>query len=130
MRLPYLLLAAAIANLIYGAFRWREIKRRQVHWSMARGDVIELEERWDAESTSTFCPHVRFRTETGNEFTFTNSCGLSKPDSYLVGERVDVLYDPDNPNHAVINDWSSMWAMVAIAFLLGVFFGVIAWVSW
>jgi predicted membrane protein len=38
------------------------------------------------------------------------------------GENVEVIYDPDNPEHAVINTFAELWFAPLIMWLVGVGF--------
>ena len=57
----------------------------------------------------------------GRDYTFTSNTG-SYPPAYQTGQQVEVIYDPQNPTDANINDWSSKWLGSIISAGLGVFF--------
>ena len=65
-------------------------------------------------------PQFSFKTDTGQTITFTSKNG-STGQPYNDGQSVPVLYDPVNPNNAVLNHFWSMWAgtIVLAVFTLG-----------
>jgi len=70
---------------------------------------------------------VRFRTNSGQELTFVSSTGTNPP-SYRVGESVQVFYDPDDPTHASINGFVSLWLLPLIFGGMGVVFGSVGFI--
>lgn len=81
----------------------------------------------------SYYPHVRFRTNNGQEIDFVSNTGSSPP-SYSVNERVTVLYDPQQPYKASINSFGSLWLASMVLVILGVVFtapgvGLMIWKS-
>jgi hypothetical protein len=75
----------------------------------APGTVTELIPKRDSDDGSiTYTPVVIFEATSGASISFTSSFS-SNPPSYDVGEKVEVLYAPDNPNEARINGFGSLW---------------------
>ncbi len=64
-------------------------------------------------------PRVRFSDEKGREFVFLSPTSNSYP-TYQVGQTVDLLYDPINPNAAQLRGFFSQWAGP----LFGAIFGI------
>ncbi|MBU0578288.1 DUF3592 domain-containing protein [Patescibacteria group bacterium] len=78
----------------------------------------------DMEGYDTYKPIVEFITETGEVITFAGSVS-SDPPAYSVGEEVEVLYIPDNPQRAEIKSFLQLWFMPLIMGGIGIiFFGV------
>jgi hypothetical protein len=69
-------------------------------------------------------PEVKFRTEQGREIQFTSSVS-SKPPSYSVGDTVEVLYQPDQPDNAEVNSFMTLWLGVMIAGAMGTVFSLV-----
>ena len=62
-------------------------------------------------------PMFEFRTQQG-ETVRAASRVLGRQPVVLVGGEVDVLYLPQNPEHAEINDWRNFWLQpIAFGFL-------------
>jgi hypothetical protein len=87
----------------------------------ATGTVVDFDVTIDSEGDETFYPVVRFATADGNEIVFTSSSG-SYPPSQSPGDRVDVLYDPDDPDDARLSGFFDLWGVPGIAFVLGAVF--------
>jgi hypothetical protein len=62
-------------------------------------------------------PQFVFTTSAGRSVQFTSKDG-STAQPYEDGQAVPVLYDPDEPTHAVLDSFWSLWAATVV---LGVF---------
>ena len=80
----------------------------------ASGEVIDLAPSY-SDGSATHAPVVRFETPDGREVIFESSVS-SHPPAYDIGERVDVLYAPDDPGDAVID---SFWQVYLAPVILG-----------
>ncbi len=91
----------------------------------AEGTVTELLEKRDKDDGSiTYTPVVAFIADSGANVSFASSFS-SKPAAYDVGETVEVLYAPDDPNDARIKGFGSLWLGPLIMGVLGfVFAGI------
>jgi hypothetical protein len=79
--------------------------------------------RKTASGGRTLRPVVAFETQDGREITFISSFG-SNPPKYSPGDTVSVLYLPDNPEEAEINDFFAIWGHIIIPSIMGsVIFG-------
>ena len=87
------------------------------------GTVVELESDWDDGST-TYFPVVAFTTLEGRNVTFTASTG-SNPPAFEPGEAVAVLYDPQDPQDAVIDAFFSLWFGPIIVGFMGLVFSLV-----
>ena len=65
-----------------------------------QGEVTSLAQSCD-EDGCTYSPVVRFKTQSGETVSFESSYSSSPP-AYNVGESVEVIYSPENPEQAVI----------------------------
>ena len=91
----------------------------------APGTVTELVPKRDKDDGSvTYTPVVMFEAASGASVSFTSSFSSSPP-AYDVGEKVDVLYSPDNPNEARINGFGSLWLGPIIMGGIGALFAAI-----
>ncbi|WP_085901275.1 DUF3592 domain-containing protein [Kiloniella majae] len=92
----------------------------------AQGTVIDLIQSRSSSSSSTsnsyvYRPEVIFQTATGEEVTFQSSTG-SNPPAYNRGEKVSVLYNPENPQDAKIDGTLSLWLGPLILGVIGFIF--------
>ena len=114
-------LAVGIVALVIGMVtlvRTVQFVQRAEH---APGTVIDLSRETDSEGEVTFYPVVRFTTAEGKEIEFKSSSGSSPP-SQSEGDRVDVLYDPDDPNDARLSGIFDLWLFPIVSFALGAAF--------
>lgn len=64
---------------------------------------------------------VSFVTKEGRQIKFSSNTG-NNPSGYNEGESVEVLYDPENPNNASINDFYTQYLGVSVLGFLGAVF--------
>jgi hypothetical protein len=77
----------------------------------AQGQVIENIPVRSSKGGTTYTPLVLFKTQSGQEVQFEDGVS-SKPPAFDIGEKVNVLYMPDNPNEAIVAD--GMWLFPGI----------------
>ena len=61
---------------------------------------------------------VRFSDQRGRAVTFADSISFNPP-SFQVGQTVRVFYDPQQPQHAMIDRGQNNWVVPAIAGIFG-----------
>jgi len=90
---------------------------------ISQGVVVELIiERFD--KTIMYAPIISFTTKEGDKIEFTSAIGNNSP-SYRVGETVEIIYDPKEPNKADINSFTSLWMAPLILGVFGIIFFLI-----
>lgn len=108
----YIGCATVLANLFFAAFcLWGVFAavvayRLETTGVVTEGTVIALDESY-SDGSVAYDPVVEF-TVDGQTYTF-ESGNASSPPAYQVGERVSVIYDPNNPSVAQINKYSERW---------------------
>jgi hypothetical protein len=90
----------------------------------ASGTVIEMIAVRDNDGSVTYKPVVEFTTMDGATHSFASNTS-SNPPSYRVGEGVEVLYAPDDPNDARIRGFGSLWLAPIILAGIGTVFASI-----
>jgi hypothetical protein len=96
----------------------------------AQGTVTDLIYKRSSSSSSSssnsgsYFPVIQFQDEKGEQVVFQSSTG-SNPPSYSVGQAVEILFDPANPQDARVNSFFSKWGGVFVMTLLGVVFFLI-----
>jgi hypothetical protein len=97
------------------------------------GTVVQLEESNSSEGgCCVYSPVIEFHA-AGQTYSFEGD-NASDPPAYDVGEVVDVIYHPSDPNTAQINKWTERWlfpiiiipAMIFAAIILN-FFMIRSW---
>lgn len=133
VRWIFLLFAfAGIVLLAVGVYTARSTRRFLATAESAAGVVIENVWRYSSSSnggnSGTYHPRVRFRTRTGQDMEFVSNTG-SMPAAYRQNEAVTIVYDPEDPAHASINGFWSLWLGTVIATGLGIVFALVGIVS-
>lgn len=82
------------------------------------GRVCALEPYQDADGDTLYRPVLRFRTHAGEETEFRSTVGTSVP-RFEVGQRLDVLYNPEEPSDARIQNFMQLWLPTLILGTLG-----------
>jgi hypothetical protein len=119
MALPVALIVgvALAAGGIYLAFIQIDMSLRgEVVW----GEVVHLEpgSSTSASGQAALFPLVSFRAGNGAPVTFRHRTGR-KPSPYSVGDKVPVIYLPDQPDQALIMEGGMNWVLPGVLLLLG-----------
>jgi len=85
-----------------------------------QGTVIELQ-----KSGKTYYPIVKFKSKTGKEFTFKAGVGTNPP-AYQIGNNVNIIYSPEDPQKAQINSPLYFWFLPILFGGLGGIFGLLS----
>jgi hypothetical protein len=113
-------------GLLAGAgFLWRNHADFAAHAVHADGVVVDLHYRSGSKGDSgTYVPEVEFTAPNGSVLHITGSTG-SNPAAYSRGDKVALLYAPDNPEGARIDSFMENWFGVLILGGMGIVFGLI-----
>ena len=84
----------------------------------ATGAVTGFVESRNNDDQMMYAPRVRFETSTGRPIEFKSKVSSSRW-VYAKGERVEVLYDAQTPEKAVIRSFTSLWLFPAIGAGIG-----------
>jgi hypothetical protein len=119
---PRLLFGVGTVLLVGAAVAAAFTARFIVNAERTEGTVIDLSRSEDSEGSVTYNPVVEF-TVDGRSIQFTSSSGSSSPPS--VGDRVEVLYDPDDPSDARLSGFLDLWFFPLVAGALALVCGVV-----
>lgn len=112
-----------------------------LHFTLAaartNGTVIEMQsevEKQDDSTITSYAPTFRFQDAAGVQHTVSSSFFQSPP-GFHVGDAVVVLYLPNHPQTAHIDDFWELWGFPAFGGILGavlllVGLIVMAWPKW
>jgi hypothetical protein len=110
--------------LIVGAgvifFRQRKARASAVQ---ASGEVVALE-RHQGQRGWLYYPVVEFEAASGQKARFESEVG-SNPAGYSAGQQVKVLYQPDAPEKAEIDSFTSLYYYPGCLLVMGVGFTLI-----
>jgi hypothetical protein len=94
----------------------------------AQGTIIDLVLRSSTDSegysSSVYHPVVKFTDRSGEPTVFEANAG-SNPPAFSKGQQVEVLYNPQKPNSAMINSRFELWFFPIIFTSLGFTFTLI-----
>jgi len=86
----------------------------------AQGTVTKVEKRKDHDGDELYYPIVSFRDAHGGAQELFSSVG-SFPPSHRVGDSVTVLYPPEQPQKAKLDEFFAVWGLAAITGGIGAF---------
>ena len=121
---PRLFIGLGVLLLVAGAVFAVLTARFVASADRAEGTVVDRARSVDDEDGSVvYFPIVRFTTAEARTVEFKSSASTSDE----IGDRVDVLYDPDDPTDARLAGFFNIWGFSLIFGLIGtVFVGVSA----
>jgi len=86
-----------------------------------QGTITQMVYSSDSDS-SGYTPVFRFRTLEGQEVEVSGNLRTNPP-QFQVGQTIEVLYDPENPQKARIKKWMNLYFVPALLGFLGLVFG-------
>lgn len=115
------------AMVFFGWRSYNTTKNFMDRAERASGTVVEVVARSGTDSngnpTTYYYPVVEFRTASGQSVRQQAATG-SNPPSHRVGETVEMVYDPSDPQGARINDFTSIWLLPAVLLGIGAIFAL------
>ena len=117
-------LAISAILCVAAAVSYQRSVRKISSWRRTSGTVIDVksEERADTEGDLQLMSAsvVRFTTQGRSEITFQDPLWSVRP-VHVVGQRVQVVYDPADPSCATLAGWRSHVAAICLAIAALVF---------
>ena len=120
-RFSYIFLGIGCLMLVISVLLWISTKRFIARAATTHGTVVELIESRDNDG-STWKPVVRYQAPDGQVITYTANFS-SNPPAYDVGETVEVMYAPDDPQDVKIRGFMSLWFAPTLLGGMGLIFG-------
>jgi hypothetical protein len=120
--LQNIFLIAGLCVLFGGFVSWYQTRNFLASCVKTNGVVVshdyQTSDDEEGKTTSLF-PIFRFKHPiTGTEYTVrSNVSGFMQE-----GQEIEIIYDPENPKNAKINNLSHTWMIPIIVNILGVFF--------
>ncbi len=97
---------------IGGVFLFFSISRLS-NQSTTTGVIVDVDRSTDSDGDTSYRPVIEFVADDGRTYTFTGRIGSSsRPD---VGNSIEVLFDPADPQGATEKTFSNLW-LFPIAF--------------
>lgn len=91
----------------------------------AKGTVIQMVYSRTSSSSGSgggYAPVYQFRTFDGQNIVIQDSLS-SNPPRFQVGQEIEVLYDPGNPQKARLNKWMNLYFVPLLLGGIGLIFG-------
>jgi len=88
-----------------------------------KGTITQMVYTSDADGGG-YSPVFRFRTLDGREVEASENL-VTNPPQFKVGQTVDILYDPENPNRARIKKGFNLYFVPGLLGCMGLLFGCI-----
>ncbi|MHC6225422.1 DUF3592 domain-containing protein [Pseudomonas sp. X10] len=110
--LKYLFVFVGLAILMAGYSSYQRTKSFLSDALASQGHVIDLLSTQGSDSTA-YKAIVQFETGAGQTFELISSVATNPP-LYTVGEVVEILYSPTNPDEARIDSFFEVWGAATI----------------
>ena len=115
-------MASGIVMIFIGWNLYSEQQQLQSQGIEAKGQIIgfqRLKVEHENRLRENFVPIVEFRTESGEMVTFMGAVAERFWTDYQMGKAVTVVYDPQIPEDASINELAEIWFAPAMFLLIG-----------
>src|SRR3990172_9867487 len=87
-----------------------------------KGTVIQMVYSHSSEGGGGYAPVYQFKTLDGQTIVIQDSLS-SNPPRFQVGQEIDILYEPGNPQKARINKWMNLYFVPVLLGGMGLIFG-------
>ncbi len=120
----YFLLIGGMAMLLTGIWYLAEAATFLEDTERTHGTVIALERKKNVKGFDQDHPVVRFTSPaTGETVEFTSRFGIW-PSPFAISDRVEVAYDPANPQRARVNSFWTIWFLPLLLVAFGLACGI------
>ena len=123
----FIALVLGLPFLIFGVKELYQVNKFVMRGDQADGIIVEMKK--GPSKLSKYHPRIRFKTKEGKTIEFSPSNG-SNPPMYEVNDHVQVVYNSDYPNYAVINSFIEIWLGPVIYAGLGLLFLISSGFLW
>jgi len=93
-----------------------------------QGTVVDLVRHRSRDSqgrsSTTYYPVVKFTPSSGEPIIFEANSG-SNPPAHRRGQQIEILYNPQAPEAAMINSWLDLWFLPTMFISMGSLFVLI-----
>lgn len=123
----YLCSIAGLIILAIGMYLYNTAKNLTENGIEVQGVVVALRTKG-----SSFSPVVEFIDHQGIK-RLHYSAVSSDPPRFYVGEKVKILYNPEDPKYPVnakINSTITVWGAPILLICMGSFFVLLSWIVW
>lgn len=103
------------------------VKNAKARTGKAEGTVVRIEEkstRRNGRTSYTYCPAVSY-VVNGSSYQFESSSCESEYGRVQVGDKMEVVYNPDDPSDAGLDTFTANWMGPIMAGIFGLVFTVV-----
>jgi len=124
----------ALIGLGLAFWGWNERQNTQEFIAAAEtapGQVVDVIVKTDSDGDPMYYPEFTFTTAAGENVQVRSNVG-SNPPAHRVGDKIEILYDPNQPLNAKVNSFSGVWLLPTILLGIGglfILFGVLGLVN-
>jgi Protein of unknown function (DUF3592) len=105
-----------LVGATFAVYRWNYLR----HAITTRATVTNLIESASKGGEKLFAPVYVFTDQRGESVEVTSFTASSSPPN--IGDKIEVLYDPDNPKNSIERGFFSVWGVAAICGAIGAAF--------
>ncbi len=108
--------------IFFGTKIHNKIKFLRKYGIRTHGIILRYERRKGTKINDYFMvPIIRFKTNSDEEITFEGKIDNTKFLSNICksGKEVEVIYNPNNPNDAIVNSFASIWFFPLLLWIIG-----------
>lgn len=107
--------------MVLGAFFWFRTKNFVGSAQETKGTVTDVRYEHDSESGGGYYSVFKFKSINGQEIEKVSNLRTNPP-QHQVGQVIDVLYDPNNPNDARIKKATNLYFVPVLLGGMGLIF--------
>jgi hypothetical protein len=114
---------AGIAMIYWGCYMYENIHSLREEGVRTTGTILRYR-RIEGPKPNEWMsvPIVEFKTNAGKTVVFEGTVDSILQNICNSGEVVEIIYDPNNPEHAVINTFAELWFAPLLSWVIGVGF--------
>lgn len=101
----------AVAMIAGGLYLYRDMSLISANGVRTSGEIVRIDSEYNSSADSsgyTYYGVVAYRTDSGVEIEFRDNVGSSHP-SFKTGDQVDVMYNPQEPQDAIVDRGLLNW---------------------
>jgi len=109
-----------VGCIVFGIKFYFDNKKFSDNAVNVEGIVTNIKYKIGKNSTKIFAPEVEFKAVDGNQYTFVaETFSVESKNIYKVGQKIEVLYEDNNPQNAKINSFKELWFLAIWLLAIG-----------
>ncbi len=125
-----LFLLIGLFALGYAAYSFYDTRSFLTRAQKVEAEVVKVDlkitEHKESATKKVYHPYFRFKTFTGESITFRSPHGTNELPAYKVGDKVELLYLPEKPQDARVNNTFGLWGWTIISGVTGLVLTIVA----